>query len=183
MPITGHPPAEDQRHGTTDLVQLLWGAAHQRDRLLHLHTPLGGAVLVPNRFEGWEAVDHGGFRFEMSALSPNWNRPGLVAHGHDGDTYPARQARKRISHENMAERVGLLGASCASPLRGRRWRGVPIRSRRIGRTRVGSHPPYGTLIGHGGRENAFRMKIWRRGWDSNPRGAAKPPTDFESVPL
>ncbi len=24
---------------------------------------------------------------------------------------------------------------------------------------------------------------WRRGWDSNPRGTFKPPTDFESVPV
>ena len=24
---------------------------------------------------------------------------------------------------------------------------------------------------------------WRRGWDSNPRGAFKPPSDFESAPL
>ncbi|MEJ2633625.1 MAG: hypothetical protein P8015_20890, partial [Acidihalobacter sp.] len=53
------------------LVQLLWGAAQQRDRLLRLHTPLGGDVLVPDRFEGWEAVDHGGFRFELATLSPN----------------------------------------------------------------------------------------------------------------
>ncbi len=26
-------------------------------------------------------------------------------------------------------------------------------------------------------------RIWRRGWDSNPRGAIKPPSDFESAPL
>jgi type VI secretion system secreted protein VgrG len=57
------------------LVQLLWGAAHQRDRLLRLHTPLGGDVLVPDRFEGWEAVDHGGFRFELATLSPNAHIP------------------------------------------------------------------------------------------------------------
>ncbi len=31
---------------------------------------------------------------------------------------------------------------------------------------------------------AFLEKLnWRRGWDSNPRGAAKPPSDFESAPL
>ena len=53
----------------TDILQLLWSAARQTDRLLRLHTPLGGDVLVAERLDGWEAVDHGGFRFELSALS------------------------------------------------------------------------------------------------------------------
>jgi Rhs element Vgr protein len=55
----------------TDILQLLWGSVRQSNRLLRLHTPLGGDVLVAERLDGWEAVDQGGFRFELSALSPN----------------------------------------------------------------------------------------------------------------
>ncbi|MGY3041812.1 type VI secretion system secreted protein VgrG [Rhodanobacter sp. TND4EL1] len=55
----------------TDILQLLWGSVRQTNRLLRLHTPLGGDVLVAERLDGWEAVDQGGFRFELSALSPN----------------------------------------------------------------------------------------------------------------
>ena len=29
----------------------------------------------------------------------------------------------------------------------------------------------------------FRILIWRRGRDSNPRGDLRPPSDFESAPL
>jgi type VI secretion system VgrG family protein len=58
-----------------DLMQILWGAARQHDRLLRLHTPLGGDTLVAERLDGWEAVDQGGFRFELAALSPNAHLP------------------------------------------------------------------------------------------------------------
>ena len=30
---------------------------------------------------------------------------------------------------------------------------------------------------------SLKITHWRRGWDSNPRGAIKPPSDFESVPV
>lgn len=53
----------------TDILQLLWGSARQTNRLLRLHTPLGSDVLVAERLDGWEAVDQGGFRFELDALS------------------------------------------------------------------------------------------------------------------
>lgn len=53
----------------TDILQSLWGAARQTDRLLRLHTPLGADVLLPENLDGWEAVDNGGFRFELHALS------------------------------------------------------------------------------------------------------------------
>ncbi|MBE1161103.1 type VI secretion system Vgr family protein [Dyella acidiphila] len=54
-----------------DILQTLWGAAQQTDRLLRLSTPLGADVLLAENVDGWEAVDHGGFRFELHALSAN----------------------------------------------------------------------------------------------------------------
>ena len=54
-----------------EILQTLWASARQTNRLLRLHTPLGNDVLVAERLDGWEAVDQGGFRFELSALSPN----------------------------------------------------------------------------------------------------------------
>ena len=47
---------------------------------------------------------------------------------------------------------------------------------------VGSQP---TLLGPKRKRpltGAFYC-LWRRGWDSNPRGAVMPPSDFESAPL
>lgn len=38
-------------------------------RLLGLHTPLGPDVLVAEMLDGMETLDHGGFRFELTALS------------------------------------------------------------------------------------------------------------------
>ena len=58
-----------------DFVQLLWGSAGQANRLLRLHTPLGGDTLVAERLDGAEAVDGGGFHFQLSALSPNAGLP------------------------------------------------------------------------------------------------------------
>jgi type VI secretion system secreted protein VgrG len=55
----------------TDILQTLWGAAQQTNRLLRLHTPLGADILLPENLDGWEAVDSGGFRFELHALSAN----------------------------------------------------------------------------------------------------------------
>lgn len=52
-----------------DWMQALRGAPTQAHRLLRLRTPLGEDVLVAERLDGWEAVDHGGFRFELTALS------------------------------------------------------------------------------------------------------------------
>jgi type VI secretion system VgrG family protein len=53
----------------TDILQTLLEAVRQTDRLLRLHTVLGGDALVAEHLEGWEAVDHEGFRFELTALS------------------------------------------------------------------------------------------------------------------
>ncbi|KRE89286.1 type IV secretion protein Rhs [Frateuria sp. Soil773] len=54
----------------TDILQSLLGSGlRQADRLLRLHTALGADVLVAEAFEGWEALDGGGFLFELSALS------------------------------------------------------------------------------------------------------------------
>lgn len=53
----------------TDILQLLWGAARQDNRMLRLHTALGGDTLVAERLDGVESVDGDGFRFELTALS------------------------------------------------------------------------------------------------------------------
>ncbi|MDI3263344.1 MAG: contractile injection system protein, VgrG/Pvc8 family, partial [Fulvimonas sp.] len=58
-----------------DILQSLWGAARQDQRLLRLHTPLGGDTLVAERLDGWEAVDGGGFKFELTALSADAHLP------------------------------------------------------------------------------------------------------------
>lgn len=52
-----------------NLVNMLWGAPSQDHRLLRLHTVLGGDTLVPERFEGIESVDAGGYRLQVTALS------------------------------------------------------------------------------------------------------------------
>jgi uncharacterized protein involved in type VI secretion and phage assembly len=44
-------------------------APGQHDRLLRLHTPLGGERLVAERFGGIERIDEVGFRLEVTALS------------------------------------------------------------------------------------------------------------------
>src|SRR5699024_6626673 len=53
----------------TDILQLLWGAVRQDNRMLRLHTALGGDTLVAERLDGVESVDGDGFRFELTALS------------------------------------------------------------------------------------------------------------------
>ncbi|MEO7066807.1 MAG: type VI secretion system tip protein TssI/VgrG [Rhodanobacter sp.] len=55
----------------TDLLQSLLSATRQTNRLLRLHTSMGGDALVAERLDGWEAIDGGGFRFELSVLSAN----------------------------------------------------------------------------------------------------------------
>ena len=44
-------------------------APGQHDRLLRLHTPLGGDVLVAETLHARESLDRGGFRLELTALS------------------------------------------------------------------------------------------------------------------
>ncbi|MGQ4582773.1 type VI secretion system tip protein TssI/VgrG [Lysobacter sp. F60174L2] len=41
------------------------------DRFLRLHSPFGPGVLVAETFQGAESLDHGGFRFDLTALSTN----------------------------------------------------------------------------------------------------------------
>lgn len=53
-----------------DILQSLTGSGlRQTDRLLRLHTTLGADALVAEVFDGWESLDDGGFRFELTALS------------------------------------------------------------------------------------------------------------------
>ncbi len=51
------------------LQQALFGAYRQHDRLIWIDTPFGPDVLVAETLIGFEAVDHGGFRLEVTALS------------------------------------------------------------------------------------------------------------------
>lgn len=60
---------------TMDWLQALWASPAQTNRLLRLRTPLGGDTLVAEELDGWEAIDHGGFRLQLSALSPTTALP------------------------------------------------------------------------------------------------------------
>ena len=51
------------------VLTALAAGPRQLDRLLHLKTPLGPDVLVAETLDGTESLDHGGFRFELTALS------------------------------------------------------------------------------------------------------------------
>lgn len=57
------------------VVRMLEGAPGQAHRLLRLHTALGRDMLVPERMDGWESVDGGGFRFVLTALSTRADLP------------------------------------------------------------------------------------------------------------
>ncbi|WP_175908711.1 MULTISPECIES: type VI secretion system Vgr family protein [Burkholderia] len=54
-----------------DILQALLGGWTQHERFLQLTTPLGKDVLVAECLDGWEAIDGGGFRFQITALSDN----------------------------------------------------------------------------------------------------------------
>ncbi|MDR0243994.1 MAG: type VI secretion system tip protein VgrG [Burkholderia sp.] len=54
-----------------DILQALLGGWTQHERFLQLTTPLGKDALAAERLDGWEAIDGGGFRFEITALSDN----------------------------------------------------------------------------------------------------------------
>lgn len=59
---------------TLDIRQALLSGWSQQNRFLWLTTSLGVQALVAESLQGWEAIDHGGFRFQVTALS---ERPGL----------------------------------------------------------------------------------------------------------
>ncbi|KVV65720.1 type IV secretion protein Rhs [Burkholderia cepacia] len=54
-----------------DVLKKLAGGWSQHDRFLRVTTPLGADALVAESLLGWEAVDHGGYRFQLTALSGN----------------------------------------------------------------------------------------------------------------
>ncbi|HHX4057688.1 TPA: type VI secretion system Vgr family protein [Burkholderia contaminans] len=54
-----------------DVLKKLAGDWSQYDRFLWVTTPLGPNALVAESLLGWEAVDHGGYRFQLTALSGN----------------------------------------------------------------------------------------------------------------
>ncbi|PFH26445.1 type VI secretion system Vgr family protein [Burkholderia sp. JKS000303] len=53
----------------SDLIQTFFRGWSQHDRFLWLTTPLGADKLVAERLHGWESLDRGGFRFQVTALS------------------------------------------------------------------------------------------------------------------
>ncbi|WP_027819744.1 type VI secretion system Vgr family protein [Paraburkholderia bannensis] len=59
---------------TADIGEALFGGWSQQNRFLRVTTSLGAQALVAESLQGWEAVDHGGFRLQVSALS---GRPDL----------------------------------------------------------------------------------------------------------
>lgn len=54
-----------------DVLQKLTQGWSQQDRFLWVTTPLGANALVAESLHGWEAIDHGGYRFQLTALSSN----------------------------------------------------------------------------------------------------------------
>ena len=56
---------------STNALQTLLGGWSQSDRFLWLTTPLGANALAAESLDGWEAIDHGGYRFHVTALSGN----------------------------------------------------------------------------------------------------------------
>ncbi|MFD1559957.1 type VI secretion system Vgr family protein [Paraburkholderia silviterrae] len=60
---------------TADIRQALFGGWSQQNRFLRLTTSLGARALVAESLQGWEAIDHGGFRLQVSALSERADLP------------------------------------------------------------------------------------------------------------
>jgi type VI secretion system secreted protein VgrG len=60
---------------TTELIRSFLGGWSQQDRFLWLTTPLGRDKLVAESLQGWESLDQGGFRFELTALTETPNLP------------------------------------------------------------------------------------------------------------
>ncbi|WP_049027262.1 type IV secretion protein Rhs, partial [Burkholderia cenocepacia] len=58
----------------SDLIQAFFRGWSQHDRFLWLTTPLGADKLVAESLQGWESLDRGGFRFQLTALT---ERPDL----------------------------------------------------------------------------------------------------------
>ena len=56
---------------STSILQNLFSGWAQQDRFLWLTTSLGTNALVAESLDGWEAIDHGGYRFHVTALSGN----------------------------------------------------------------------------------------------------------------
>ncbi|AJX30640.1 type VI secretion system Vgr family protein [Burkholderia oklahomensis] len=59
----------------TDVLRALFGGWSQHDRFLWVTTPLGANAIVAESLHGWEALDHGGFRFQLTALTENPSLP------------------------------------------------------------------------------------------------------------
>lgn len=53
----------------SDLIQAFFRGWSQHDRFLWLTTPLGADKLVAESLHGWESLDRGGFRFQVTALT------------------------------------------------------------------------------------------------------------------
>jgi type VI secretion system VgrG family protein len=60
---------------STDPISAFLGGWSQQDRFLWLTTPLGADRLVAESLQGWESLDGGGFRFELTALTESPDLP------------------------------------------------------------------------------------------------------------
>lgn len=88
-------------------------APGQHDRLLRLHTPLGGERLVAERFGGIERIDEVGFRLEVTALSTDAALPldALLGKPVLLELLAAGPSQRRPFHGHVttAERIGSNG--------------------------------------------------------------------------
>ncbi|KWF68405.1 type VI secretion system tip protein VgrG [Burkholderia pseudomultivorans] len=97
-----------------DVLKKLTEGWSQHDRFLWVTTALGTNALVAESVDGWEAIDHGGYRFQLTALSMNAALPLEQLIGgtiliewlarEDGDV-----RRPIHGHVVAAERVGYNG--------------------------------------------------------------------------
>ncbi|AQQ19994.1 MULTISPECIES: type VI secretion system Vgr family protein [Burkholderia] len=98
----------------SDLIQAFFRGWSQHDRFLWLTTPLGADKLVAESLQGWESLDRGGFRFQLTALTERPDLPldkligaSVLIEWQVADGQDAR--RPFHGHVTAAERVGYNG--------------------------------------------------------------------------
>ncbi|AFQ48493.1 type VI secretion system Vgr family protein [Burkholderia cepacia] len=98
----------------SDLIQAFFGGRSQHDRFLWLTTPLGADKLVAESLHGWESLDRGGFRFQVTALTERPDVPldkligaPILVEWQAADGQDAR--RPFHGHVTAAELVGYNG--------------------------------------------------------------------------
>lgn len=98
----------------TDVLQALFGGWSQHDRFLWITTPLGANALVAESLHGWEALDDGGFRLQLTALAEHPSLPLAQLIGApiliEWQAQEGRDARRPFhGHVIAAELVGYNG--------------------------------------------------------------------------